>query len=280
MKEKDILEIVPEEEGKTHINAYSKSKISLGKLLSNFAHTPFSCEDGNFESIEGYWYWLSCEESDRRDELRKLHGYAAKKLGRDLRGGDYPKGEDFQRKIKRALHAKVYDPRNAKLKRQLYESGSVPIVHYYDYKGNIKVPEDGKWICAALSDIRREIQEKQFVVIVAGSRYFNNEALLFKYLDAFKKKFLDRTLVILSGGAKGADSLGEKWARENEISCKVFPADWDKHGKAAGPIRNKQMAEYADALILFWDGKSRGSKHMLDTAKELGLKTKVIMYEE
>lgn len=67
---------------------------------------------------------------------------------------------------------------------------------------------------------------------------------------------------IVSGGAKGIDSVGEEFANDSHILVNRFDADWEKHGKAAGPIRNKKMAEYADALLLIWDGKSKGSANM------------------
>lgn len=255
----------------------------MGKLLSNFAHTPFECEDGEFQSIEGYWYWLACDDTPDRDKLRDLIGYEAKKYGRQLRAEDYPKDEDFQRKIKAALTAKVYHGSNAKLKRQLFESGDVPIVHYYDYKGKIVEPEEGRWVWEHLSNIRKELQEKQLRIIVAGTRDFDDYHFLRGYLNAMRFKYeekLGHTLVIISGGAKGADKLGERWAKEHDISFSVFPADWSKHGKAAGPIRNTKMAEVSDALVAFWDGKSRGTKHMIDTAIEKGLMTKVIRYDQ
>lgn len=75
---------------------------------------------------------------------------------------------------------------------------------------------------------------------------------------------------IISGTATGIDQSGEILA--NSVwhkPIKRFPADWDTHGKAAGPIRNKQMAEYADALLLIWDGESRGSRNMKETMLKL-----------
>lgn len=72
---------------------------------------------------------------------------------------------------------------------------------------------------------------------------------------------------VVSGGAAGVDRFGEQLAREDGIPIKVFPADWNSHGKAAGPIRNREMAEYGDALVAVWDGKSRGTKNMIDEAK-------------
>jgi hypothetical protein len=109
-------------------------------------------------------------------------------------------------------------------------------------------------------------------VIIAGSRTFNDYELL--------KRVCNETLTtiteIVSGTANGADKLGERYAKEKGYSIKQFPADWNKHGKSAGYIRNKQMAEYADALIAFWDGKSKGTKHMIDLAKYHKIKVKII----
>jgi len=81
--------------------------------------------------------------------------------------------------------------------------------------------------------------------------------------------------VVISGHARGVDKLGELWAERNKIPCEIFPANWDLYGNKAGPIRNNQMAEVADALIAIWDGKSRGTKHMIDTATKKGLKVYV-----
>lgn len=115
-----------------------------------------------------------------------------------------------------------------------------------------------------------------FKVIVAGTRTFDNYNLLKRKLDYYLS---DRTAVeIVSGGARGADSLGEKYAREKGFAVKVFAANWDKYGKSAGPRRNKDMAEYADALVLFWDGVSRGSASMLELAREYNLLVRVVRY--
>lgn len=77
---------------------------------------------------------------------------------------------------------------------------------------------------------------------------------------------------VVSGKAKGVDTLGEQWATKNGLPIEAFPANWDEYGKSAGPIRNKEMAEYADALIAVWDGNSRGTQHMIITAVQAGLK--------
>ena len=102
-------------------------------------------------------------------------------------------------------------------------------------------------------------------VIIAGSRLFKDYELLRQKCDQALLNKLD--VEIVSGGCEGADKLGERYAVERGCSIKEMPADWKKHGKSAGPIRNEQMAKYADALIAFWDGKSKGTKNMIDLAK-------------
>lgn len=113
-------------------------------------------------------------------------------------------------------------------------------------------------------------------VIIAGTRYFDDYDLLKVKCDNILSN-LDN-IEIVSGRAKGADRLGEKYAKENNYSLKCFPANWHKYKKAAGPIRNKEMAEYADYLIVFWDGESKGTKNMIERAEKHGLKVRIIIY--
>ena len=85
-------------------------------------------------------------------------------------------------------------------------------------------------------------------------------------------------IVVLSGCAKGADRLGERWAEARGYRLEKFPADWSKHGKAAGMIRNSEMIKQADALVAFWNGRSRGTEDSVDKARKVGLKVKVVRY--
>ena len=114
-----------------------------------------------------------------------------------------------------------------------------------------------------------------YKVIIAGSRDFADYALLCSFADEVLADAED--IEIVSGGARGADGLGERYARERGYALKVFPAEWKKWGRAAGPIRNGQMAGYADALIAFWDGQSSGTRDMIRKAEERGLRVKVRM---
>lgn len=113
-------------------------------------------------------------------------------------------------------------------------------------------------------------------VIVAGSREFNNYHKLKKKLDSILKNQTDIT--IISGTANGADKLGERYAEENHHKLEEYPAMWDVFGKSAGYRRNEEMAKVADACVVFWDGKSKGTKHMIDLAKKHKLKLRIIMF--
>lgn len=108
-------------------------------------------------------------------------------------------------------------------------------------------------------------------VIIAGSRTFTDYSIV---EQAIKDSGFEITQVV-SGAAHGVDTLGQHWAQRNGKTIKFFPAKWKTHGKAAGPIRNREMAEYAEALIAIWDGESRGTANMIKNAQELGLKCHV-----
>lgn len=104
-------------------------------------------------------------------------------------------------------------------------------------------------------------------VIIAGGRDIHDYDLIVSAVN--KANF--RITAVVSGGASGVDALGERYASEMNLPLHVYFADWKKHGKAAGPLRNAKMAEHADALIAIWDGQSKGTKNMIETAQKRGL---------
>ncbi len=115
-------------------------------------------------------------------------------------------------------------------------------------------------------------------VIIAGGRSYSQFYKMIGKMDMFLSKCNNLDIEIVSGTAVGADKLGEDYAELREYKVKRFPADWDKFGKGAGFKRNTEMAEYADALVAFWDGQSRGTMHMINIAKKKGLQVKVVKY--
>ena len=118
--------------------------------------------------------------------------------------------------------------------------------------------------------------EEKFKVIIAGGRDFDDFRTLSEVCIFMLQN--KENVEIVSGTANGADKLGEQFARFMGYPIKEFPPNWDKFGKRAGYLRNKEMAEYADALIAFWDESSKGTKHMIDLAKKMNLKIKIYIY--
>lgn len=102
---------------------------------------------------------------------------------------------------------------------------------------------------------------KDIRLIIAGSRdIMVTSSFISALMDYYNIR--RRVSAVLNGGAYGIDYCGGKWAADNSIPMELYNADWRLYGKQAGPVRNKQMAERADALLLIWDGKSRGSMSM------------------
>lgn len=108
--------------------------------------------------------------------------------------------------------------------------------------------------------------------IIAGSRNINSISLVRDAMRLAKEREGIEPTLIVSGCAPGIDNQGEHWADEQGLPIFRMPAEWKQYGKAAGPIRNIEMANYADALVAIWDGYSKGTKHMIATATKLGLK--------
>lgn len=116
-------------------------------------------------------------------------------------------------------------------------------------------------------------------IVVAGCRNYENYEEAKEYIEycisEIKNKY---KLVFVSGGCRGADVIGERFAIQKGYKIERYLAEWDKHGKSAGPKRNEKMAQIADFVICFWDGKSRGTKSMVDLAHKYNkaLRIKII----
>lgn len=104
--------------------------------------------------------------------------------------------------------------------------------------------------------------------IIAGSRTIEDYSILLKAIVSSEFEITQ----VISGNARGVDKLGEIYADLKKIPCDLFPANWSEYGKSAGVIRNKEMANNAEALIAVWDGKSRGTLNMIEIARKKGLK--------
>lgn len=110
----------------------------------------------------------------------------------------------------------------------------------------------------------------------AGTSQIKRSAL------TLSKKYclLTKNMKFVSGGAKGADSFGEEYAAAHDVKVTVFKPDWKKYGKAAGPIRNKDMLDYASednpVVIPFWDGNSKGTRDMISKARKAGARVFIV----
>jgi hypothetical protein len=113
---------------------------------------------------------------------------------------------------------------------------------------------------------RRVARRRGRKIIVAGSRGVTDFEIVRRAIEGSGFDVSE----VVSGKARGADALGERWARENGIPVKEFPADWERRGKSAGFLRNAEMARYADGLVAVWDGASHGTKHMIETMQSMG----------
>jgi hypothetical protein len=122
--------------------------------------------------------------------------------------------------------------------------------------------------------------EELLKIGVVGSRGFNDYKLLKDTLD----KYLDKVYIIVSGGAKGADSLGERWAKENNVKTLIIRPEWrDRNGKynpSAGFDRNVNIVDNSDFIIAFWDGMSRGTENTIHLTKEQSKRVVIIYYNK
>lgn len=116
--------------------------------------------------------------------------------------------------------------------------------------------------------------------IIAGSRSFDDYERLKAVVNFFTEDIqkFDHEVEIVSGGARGADQLGLRYAKEQGLDYEVFIPDWQEHGKSAGHIRNAEMADYGDYLIVFWDGESPGTESMINKALKRKIPTHIYFF--
>ena len=144
----------------------------------------------------------------------------------------------------------------------------------------IKGLDDFELICFLVVKDSEELRNKKnYRLVVAGSRNFNDYSLLCATLDEvvgeLKSKY---NVTIVSGTANGADKLGEKYAEKHGLKIERHPANWGFYGRGAGPIRNAEMVKESDGVIVFWNGESAGAKNIIDCAKAENHLIKVVKY--
>ena len=127
---------------------------------------------------------------------------------------------------------------------------------------------------SVMSELYREAYLNSYRVIVAGSRGFLDYDLMCRELDKLfwdSPEFAERDVKIVSGMADGADSLAIRYADERKLTKILFPANWKLYHRIAGFLRNEDMLSVATHLVVFWDGQSNGTRHMIEIAKAKGI---------
>ena len=134
--------------------------------------------------------------------------------------------------------------------------------------------KDNKAVKSLMSELYREAYLNGYRVIVAGSRGFTDYELMSRELDKLfwdSCEFEDRDIKVVSDMADGADSLAIRYADERKLTKILFPANWKSYHRIAGFLRNEDMLSVATHLVVFWDGKSNGTRHMVEIAKKKGI---------
>lgn len=192
---------------------------------------------------------------------------------------------DNKRKIKKRLRIYAKLVKDGRLKREKFDEMFRSWKNHASHGNCFKLIEEMElYVDELFGEVKKELR-----IIVAGGRDFSDYKHLEKTLDAFLENRSDYKPVIVSGCARGADSLGEEYARVKLIRCDKFPARWDLYGAAAGYRRNIEMLDYITkkddrsdgdcAVIAFWDGKSKGTAHMIKSAKKRNIPVQIVSYK-
>jgi len=147
--------IDPNKDGITHINIYSQGKTELGQMLSNFYKFPINTKDGNFMSVEGYWYWMGIEDCPEKERLRSVYGFNAKKLGKEILQFKSKRVDDnFENKILNDIWYK-FKSNTHLLKKEYWE---LPLEHYYNFGGCIRdVKKNYLWMIEGIEKMRKHL---------------------------------------------------------------------------------------------------------------------------
>lgn len=248
-------------------------------FLSNMYSCKIHYDGEEFPCVETAFQYAKTHDASMftTDKGYFVNGFVARKIGRSC---PLPKFWDQIRMpiMYELLEDKFYH--NEKLRQALKDTGDIWIQEdntWGDKFWGICNGEGQNMLGKMIMEIRQNIQDedrKEMKVIVAGSRSFKDYDLLCKRLDFY---FANITPIIVCGEAKGADTLGRKYAEEHGYKVISMPADWSK-GRNAGYVRNAQMGAIADSAVVFWNGTSSGTKHMIEVMKEFNKPVKVVKY--
>lgn len=272
------------------INSFTKENY----FLSNMFPCKITYEGITYQSSEALFQALKLENVKEREQFSKLNGYEAKQLGRKIKLRN--NWNDYRiEAMKIALYNKF--TQNIELAKRLVGTNDLLLEegnsHGDVFWGTVKgVGENnlGKLLMLLRETLKEQYGAKKestikskrptFKVIIAGGRNFNDYERLKRDCDKLliNKRNMGYRIIIISGTAQGADTLGEQYAKEKGYEVLRFPADWTTYGKKAGYIRNVEMSQHADACICFWDNFSRGTRHMIEIARKKEIPTRISYY--
>ena len=249
-----------------HYHAHDGDAIDITR--SGPYGNPFAIgRDGDRETVIAKFYdWLKSDPAAAffRADIRK-GVFANKFLGCACKSGLACHGDvivEFH-----AKHARVEEPPTfTEIKQAVAKHARV---------------DRERWIAEAVRDNDEVLtgRDSDFRVIVAGSRDFDDKRLMHERLTHFLgKRIANMNVTIISGGARGADKLGERWGAKFAQDVHRIAAPWDTFDKQAGYMRNEVMAQVADACVVFWDGESKGTAGMIAQAKAAGIPVRVVRY--
>jgi ribA/ribD-fused uncharacterized protein len=252
----------------------------------SFLGNDYSCkvcyDDEIFPCVETAYQYAKCADDHDHELFMNRRGFwvggsVARSVGRKVKLRDDWVTERVD-VMKDLLEQKFIH--NEYLREALKLTGRIEIVdeehgEFWGTKNGKGLNVFGKLVMKIRDDIQK-FDGFPLKVIVAGSRSFDNYQLLCEKMDYYLKDV--KSPVIVSGHAKGADLLGEKYAIEHNLPGESYPADWEHYGKQAGYIRNELMAQNADVLVAFWNGTSKGTEHMIRTMKSLKKPVRIVRY--
>ena len=256
-------------------NLYFLSNMYPCSITATYSGTrlTFSCVESAFQA---------CKCMARASEFTTLDGYQAKKLGRQV---SLRNDWDTMRIVIMEL-----------LVRAKFEQNPVLIKDLVRINGDIV--EENTWndtfwgVCNGvgenhlgeiLTKLRDEYRSNSFVLLIAGSRNFNDYNKLCEITDKLLVNHYGKHIIIVSGGARGADALAERYADERGYIKHIMPADWNRYGKSAGYRRNEDMHMYiapsaSKGCLCFWDGESKGTAHNFELAKQYNNPIRIYNY--
>lgn len=262
------IEIDPTQDGVDHINVYSGGNTLLGKRLSNMHAISFiHPEHGEFGCLEGFWWFLATGMKDI--SYRTMYGLEARVKGKKEEKVHL---DDFAQRFIEAIYLRL--KQNPGLLAEV-KANKLPYKHYYNYGGKIlDHTARHQWQLDVYEQVSHPVELR---ILMSGSRHYDQynvfKQVTLDYIRQFITPFHSNSdVTLITGLARtGADDMTIRLCREMGFNMEGYAPDWNLHGKAAGMIRNTTMSKKCNKGLFFWDGESRGTKHMIDTLVKNGI---------